>query len=384
MGEENETSRFFRILEIIKTEFTPRESYVREGVPTFVVPFDTQTMAKIDRLALQLSSENLGLIVGRGVSEVTLQVVPKRIEARPSFSFMGLNLSFVLFIATIVTVTISGYYVSSDFVRVLSMLNFISPSNVSFAIWSQTALYAVTIMSAVGLHEIGHFIAARRHGVKASLPLFIPGIPGLFPGTFGAFIRQERPASNRNELFDIGIAGPAVGFLISMVASILGYSMSLGLTYQEYIAIFGPGNGAGLIYPPLIFLLTGRWIFPNPNAYTHVLHPLALAGWAGTLITFLNAFPIGQLDGGHVSRALLGRTWHRRLGYAMIILMLLSGWWTMALLVMFLIRTGHPGTIDDVTNLTPKRKLMGLAFVAMFIAVFTLSPDSLLLMLIFG
>ncbi|MCJ7635164.1 site-2 protease family protein [Candidatus Bathyarchaeota archaeon] len=384
MGAENETTRFFRILEIIKTEFIPRQSYVREGVPTFVVPFDTQTMDKINRLTLRLSSENLSLILGQGGSEVTLQIVPRQIAAHPSFRFIGLNLSFILFIATIVTVTISGYYISSDYVGVLSMLHLISPSNVSFAIWSQTALYAVTIMSVVGLHEVGHFIAAKRHGVKASLPLFIPGIPGLFPGTFGAFIRQERPASNRNQLFDIGIAGPAVGFVIAMVASVVGYSMSIGLTSQEYIAVFGLGGGAGVIYPPLIFLLTGRWIFPNPSAYTHVLHPLALAGWAGTLITFLNAFPIGQLDGGHVSRALLGRTWHRRLGFAMIALMFLSGWWTMALLVMFLIRTDHPGTMDDVTYLTPKRKLLGLAFVVMFIAVFTLSPDSPLLMLLFG
>jgi len=134
----------------------------------------------------------------------------------------------------------------------------------------------------------------------------------------------------------------------------------------------------------LFFLFLGSWVFPNPNAFTHVLHPLALAGWAGTLITFLNAFPIGQLDGGHVFRALLGRVWHRRLGYVMILLMFLAGWWSMAFLVMLLIRVDHPGALDDVTPLSPRRKLLALAFVAMFVAVFTLSPDGPLAMLLFG
>ncbi|MFH0896883.1 MAG: site-2 protease family protein, partial [Candidatus Bathyarchaeota archaeon] len=360
-------------------EFTPSQAYVREGVPTFVVPFEAQIMDKVNRLASQLSSENLGILIGQGNSEVTLQVVYRQAVVRPSFRLMGLNLPLILFIATVVTVTISGYFVSSNYVEVLRTLHLIAPSDISFAIWSQTALYTVTIMSVVGLHEVGHFIAAKRHGVNTTFPLFIPGIPGLTIGTFGAFIRQERPASNRNQLFDIGIAGPAVGFVIAMIASVAGYSLSLGLTSQQFIVVSGQEGGIGGIFPPLIFLLMGRWIFSNPNAYTYILHPLALAGWAGTLITFLNAFPIGQLDGGHVFRALLGRTLHRRLGYAMIILMLISGWWTMAILVMFLIKVNHPGTLDDATPLTFKRKLLGLAFVAMFVAVFTLSPDSPLL-----
>ena len=384
MATESETSRFFRILEIVKTELTPRDAYVREGVPTFVIPLEVEAVNKVNRLGARLESEGLGLIVEQDESEIVLQVVPSQTIARREFRFAGLNLPVILFLATILSVTISGYYTSLDFVEVLRRLNMISPADEAFAIWSQTALYTVSIMSVVGLHELGHFISARRHGVKATLPLFIPGIPRLTLGTFGAFIRQERPASNRNQLFDIGISGPLVGFAIAMVASIAGYSMSLPLTEQQYEFLVRQGMAGGVVFPPLLFMFLGPWIFPSPNAYTHVLHPLALAGWAGTLITFLNAFPIGQLDGGHVFRALLGRVWHRRLGYAMIVLMFLAGWWPMALLVLFLIRTDHPGTLDDTTPLTLGRKLLALAFVAMFVAVFTLSPESPLLILLFG
>ncbi len=376
LASENETTRFFRILEVIKTEFIPTEAYVREGIPTFVVPFSASVPEKVNRLASRLISENLSLLVQQNGLEIVLRVVPRQAATQRSVSFLGIPLSIILFIATVATVTVSGYYASADYVSVLRVLNLVSTPDMSLMVWSQTALYVVTIMGVVGLHEFGHFLSARAHGVKASLPLFIPGIPGLFPGTFGAFIRQERPASNRNQLFDIGIAGPGVGFIIAMVASIAGYRMSLGLTEAQFHLLVQSGGVGGVLYPPLIFMLTGKWIFSNPNAVTYVLHPLALAGWAGTLITFLNAFPIGQLDGGHVFRALLGRTWHRRLGYVMVVLMLLSGWWTMALLVMFLIRFDHPGTLDDTTPLTRGRKLLGLAFIFMFVAVFTFSPDS--------
>jgi Zn-dependent protease len=382
LASENETTRFFRILDVVKTEFIPTEAYVREGIPTFVVPFSTDVPDKVNRLASRLVSENLGLLVQRNGSEIVLRVTPRQAETQRSARFIGIPLSVILFIVTVATVTVSGYYASADYVSVLRVLNLVSTSDMSSMVWSQTVLYVVTIMGVVGLHEIGHFLSARVHGVKASLPLFIPGIPGLFPGTFGAFIRQERPAMNRNQLFDIGIAGPGVGFIIAIVASIAGYRMSLGLTEAQLLLLIQSGGVGGVLYPPLIFMLTGRWIFSNPNAVTYVLHPMALAGWAGTLITFLNAFPIGQLDGGHVFRALLGRTWHRRLGYAMAVLMLLSGWWTMALLVTFVIRFNHPGTLDDTTPLSRGRKLLGLVFIFMFVAVFTFSPDSPLLRLL--
>jgi Zn-dependent protease len=379
---ESETSRFFRILDTVRTEFVTKDAYVREGVPTFIVPMGTETTNKINGLAMRLAHEGLGLVVNQRESDVMLQIVPVQAIPRAKALYGSSIIPLLLFFATIVTVAISGYYVSFDYVDVLRSLGQVR-GDAALITWTQTALYTITIMCAVGLHEVGHYIAARRHGVKATFPFFIPGIPRYTLGTFGAFIRQESPAANRNQLFDIGIAGPVISFVISMIASVVGYSMSLPITRQQYLQIFG-SQGAGVIFPPLIFLLLGSYVFPTANAYTYILHPLALAGWAGTLITFLNAFPIGQLDGGHVFRALLGKTWHRRVGYAMTLVMFLAGWWPMAILVLFLIRVNHPGTMDDSVPLSNRRKLIGLAFIAMFVAVFTLSPESPLLLLLYG
>ena len=376
---ESEASRFFRILDTVRTEFVTRDAYVREGVPTFIVPMDTETTSKINKLAMRLAPEGLGLVVNQRESDVMLQIVPVQAMPRAKALYGSSIIPLVLFFATIVTVAISGYYVSFDYVDVLRSLGQVR-GDAALITWTQTALYTITIMCAVGLHEVGHYIAARRHGVKATFPFFIPGIPRYTLGTFGAFIRQESPAANRNQLFDIGIAGPVISFVISMIASAVGYSISLPITQQQYLQIFG-SQGASFIFPPLIFLLLRSYVFPTANAYTYILHPLALAGWAGTLITFLNAFPIGQLDGGHVFRALLGKTWHRRVGYAMTLVMFIAGWWPMAILVLFLIRPNHPGTMDDSIPLSNRRKLMSLAFALMFVAVFTLSPESPLLYL---
>jgi membrane-associated protease RseP (regulator of RpoE activity) len=379
---ESETSRFFRILDTVRTEFVTRDAYVREGVPTFIVPMDAETTSKINKLAMRLAPEGLGLVVNQRESDVMLQIAPVQAMPRAKARYSSPIIPILLFFATIVTVAVSGYYVSFDYVDVLRSLGQVRGDG-ALITWTQTALYTITIMSAVGLHEVGHYLAAKRHGVKATFPFFIPGIPRYTLGTFGAFIRQESPAANRNQLFDIGVSGPMISFVISMIASVVGYSISLPITRQQYLQIFG-SQGSGVIFPPLIFLLLGSYVFPTANAYTYILHPLALAGWAGTLITFLNAFPIGQLDGGHVFRALLGKTWHRRVGYAMTLVMFLAGWWPMAILVLLLIRVNHPGTMDDSIPLSNRRKLMGLAFALMFVAVFTLSQESPLLLLLYG
>jgi membrane-associated protease RseP (regulator of RpoE activity) len=244
-------------------------------------------------------------------------------------------------------------------------------------------MYTISVMGVLGLHELGHLLACRIHNVKASLPLFIPGIPGITIGTFGAVVRQESPALNRNQLFDIGFSGPIFGFIAAIVVSYFGYSWSIPVTYAEYMSVVlatGPGQW---IVPPAIFLALERFILPSPSSYTHFLHPVAWAGWICTLITFLNAFPIGQLDGGHVSRALLGQRWHKRLSYIMPVVMILAGWWQMALLALFFFRTVHPGALDDVSKVTRNRKIGGLLFILIFIACFTFTWESVIRMLLY-
>jgi membrane-associated protease RseP (regulator of RpoE activity) len=235
-------------------------------------------------------------------------------------------------------------------------------------------------MAVLGLHELGHLLACRRHNIEASWPIFIPGIPLLTLGTFGAVIRQKDPALDRNQLFDIGFSGPLIGFIIALVISLIGYSLSVPISETEYLLLTKNVGEGQYVFIPFLFQILRPYIFPS-STFTHIFHPLALAGWVATLVTFFNIFPIGQLDGGHISRALFGAKWHRRISYVMIPMMVLTGWWSMALLTILFLRSNHPGTMDDVTGVSTGRKFLSILVVVIFLSCFTFASDSPLLYL---
>ncbi|MEM2094398.1 MAG: site-2 protease family protein [Candidatus Bathyarchaeia archaeon] len=382
MSHEDEVSKFFRIRELVKTEFAIRDAYVFEGTPTFVISQEPNFVEKLNRLRIKLSEESLRLSTEPQDGEIVLRVT--QLGPPPTRRILGKpNLPIILFFATLATVTASGYISASSFVQILRLLNRIPLRDVSTTIWLQTALYTVTIMSTIGLHELGHILACRRHKVEASFPIFIPGIPGATPGTFGAIILQKGPALNRNQLFDIGIAGPLFGFTVALVASFAGYALSLPISFAEYKYLTSVLGGEGVsITLPLLFIYLSPHLVPQNNAYIYYLHPLGWAAWVSTLITFLNAFPIGQLDGGHVSRAVLKPKQHRLLGYLMVGVMILAGWFFMALLVLLFVRTSHPGLLDEATPLSRGRKFIAVVFAMMFLASFTLSGESPLLLIL--
>lgn len=383
MAEFDSTSTYFQVLDIIKTECQLRDSYIKEGIPTYILAPDADITEKCARLRLQLSAAGLNMVLHQGEDEFVLQVFPSALLTPPverEQGFLRTHYPKILFAATILTVSISGYFTALNHLALLKILDRFSGDEGLYLL-ELTMLYVIGIMSAIGLHEVGHTIAARRHGVAADLPLFIPGIPGLGPGTFGAVIRQRGPTRNRNQLFDIGFSGPLVGFIVSLVVSYFGYSFSIPVSLAEMELITQAMGSGSYVFLPTIFTFLSPYILPSPGSFTHILHPLAIAGWIGTLITFLNAFPFGQFDGGHVARAVLGPKWHRRIAYVALGGMFLSGWWFMAALAVFLFRNRHPGTLDDVTPLSTSRKILALLFIVIFISCFTLSPDSPLLFL---
>ena len=148
-------------------------------------------------------------------------------------------------------------------------------------------------------HELGHYVAARLHGVPVSPPWFIPG-PPLFPlpGTFGAFIRLRAPVEDRDALLDIGAAGPLAGFVVAVPVLLIGLSLSK----------VGPISGPSVYEGNSLLYLLAKWLVhgPIPAGHDVFCHPMAMAGWWGFLVTSLNLFPVSQLDGGHVAYALLG------------------------------------------------------------------------------
>ncbi len=368
---------YFEILEMVKSEFQVKDSYLRDDIPTFIIVPNPQIREKIDRLRVQLLRQSRDIVLKKINGELVLTVVKLTSERGTPPTFLRQTLPLLLLIATVITVTISGYMSADSYVTLLHVLGRPTPSKLSL-----TVAYTISVMGVLGLHEMGHTIACRIHHVKASLPLFIPGIPGITPGTFGAVIRQKSPILNRNQLFDVGVIAPLLSFIASLIVSYIGYSWSIPVSEMEYNWITSTMGAGQIVFLPAIFIVLGRYIFPSTNSYTNFLHPVGWAGWILTLIAFLNAFPIGQLDGGHVSRALLGRKWHRRLSYIMIGVMVLVGWWMMAFLALFLAQTSHPGPLDDTTQLSRNRKIIGAFFALTFIACFTFSPQSPLLMLI--
>lgn len=161
-------------------------------------------------------------------------------------------------------------------------------------------LYSATLMSILTAHEMGHYLMARRHRTPVSLPYFLPGPPFVSFGTFGAFIRMEHSARDRNALIDIGLGGPLAGLVVALPALALGLALSDLQPVQELRGGLFEGNS-------LLYMLMKRLVLGEiPAGYDVTLHPVAFAGWMGLLVTSLNLFPIGQLDGGHVAHALLG------------------------------------------------------------------------------
>ena len=167
---------------------------------------------------------------------------------------------------------------------------------------SQGLAFAATLMSILTVHELGHYVVARRHHVDASLPFFIPLPPKVTLGTLGAVIRMKRPIEDPNKLLDVGAAGPLAGLVVAIPLLVIGLSMSsVGHIHADSNSI---QEGNSILYGLAKVIMFGRWL-PS-GGYDVDLHPVAFAAWMGLLVTMINLIPIGQLDGGHIARALLG------------------------------------------------------------------------------
>ncbi|MFW9768869.1 MAG: site-2 protease family protein, partial [Candidatus Thorarchaeota archaeon] len=234
--------------------------------------------------------------------------------------------------------------------------------------------FMVALMGIIFTHEMGHYKMAQKRGIAATLPYFIPGIPQL-GGTFGAFIQQKSPPNNREDLINLGLAGPLAGFAVTLVVLFIGYAMSMPVTAQQLIAIEEtfPGQ-SGEIGVPLLFTLVG-YLFTEfiPAGGTLYMHPVAFAAWVGLLVTSLNLFPIAQLDGGHALRAIVGPKYHKQIGWIALMLMVLAGYFTMAILILLMSAGGgHPGPLNDTVQIS-KAKIV-IFVISMIILVLSIPP----------
>jgi membrane-associated protease RseP (regulator of RpoE activity) len=283
-------------------------------------------------------------------------------------------LHILLFALTIATTTFAGaghYLGFLDDFRGSSTLPMPFPALLVRGLW-----YSGTILAILGCHELGHYFACRYYDVDASLPFFIP-VPFLLTGTMGAFIRIREPIPSKRMLFDIGIAGPIAGFIVAVPALFIGLSLS------HVVRL--PANPSDLLElgEPLLFKF-GSWLLwgTQPDGYSLNMHPMAFAAWFGLLATALNLFPIGQLDGGHISYAVLGPRWSTyvtfaTVGVAMVLAYFASSWiiWTLMIVAMlFAFGPRHPRVFDEEVPLDRTRLLFALVAVVMFILCFIPAP----------
>lgn len=232
--------------------------------------------------------------------------------------------------------------------------------------------FAVPLMTILIFHEMGHFLQARRHGVYASFPFFIP-MPISPLGTLGAVIAMEPRIGDRKALFDIGITGPLAGLVPTLIFCVAG------LHWSEYAV---PPEGSLIFGDPLLFQwLTESVLGPRPAGHEVLVHPMAFAAWAGLLVTSLNLIPIGQLDGGHILYALLRRKAHPVATGLLLSAMLLIafnfalyGPWLLMLLLLIALGPKHPPTRNDHVRLGPVRILLGWLTLAFIIVGFTPQP----------
>jgi membrane-associated protease RseP (regulator of RpoE activity) len=272
--------------------------------------------------------------------QVAVQALPLAEVTEPSRIWVNI----VLFLLTCVSTLAAGATFAYDPAAGFRLLNGVP--------------FAVTLLAILGTHEFGHYFTARYYQASVSLPYFIPAPPPFIFGTLGAVIRMRSPASNRNSLFDIAVAGPIAGLVVAIPAILMGLQWST-------VGRIPPGGtitfGDSLMMRFLVYLTFGS----IPAGADVFVHPAAMAGWVGLLVTALNLFPVGQLDGGRIAYALFGR-WHRMVGKLTFAALLAMGavtqsmnWVVWAGLLFFLIGFHHSPPLDDVTPLSHGRRVVG-------------------------
>jgi len=264
----------------------------------------------------------------------------------------------LLFIATFITTLLAG-----------ALLNGVIP-------WEQPEKiylglpFSLTLLLILLTHELSHYFMSRRHNVSATLPYFIPA-PSII-GTFGAVIKMKPPIPDRRSLIDIGASGPIAGFIVAVVAAVIGLSLSEAKPTGEL--------QGGLVFgTSILFDFLSKMILNvDPEKYDILLHPVAFAGWIGLLVTSLNLLPIGQLDGGHITYALLGEK-HEWISKGMIPVLIALGllfWlgWIVWAIIMIFLGYRHPPVMYPWIQLDRKRKIVGWIALAIFILTFTPAP----------
>ena len=284
-------------------------------------------------------------------------------------------LSILLLILTFCTATFAGFFYTTGFLGLRNPTSLLLQPNLRMLVACISFSFPLIVI--LTAHELGHYFACRYYGMKCTPPYFIP-VPLPITGTLGAFIKIKSHFPRKKALFDIGIAGPLAGFLFSMPVLWIGINISR-LTPKL------PAGFTGLSFgEPIIFRLIGIAVLGySPERQDIIAHPMAMAGWVGLLATSLNLLPVWQLDGGHISYAVFGAKWYKKMSFAAVAFLIIVsfiGWPTPSYLLFGLIlliigwrrRFYHPAPLMDEGPLGVGRVI--LAFIALIILILSFTP----------
>lgn len=327
----------------------------KSGVLIFRGPLREPAGAAFARLKAAFGEQSMPFLQPDEKYGTTILVMPKPVERARLERRSHPWVNWLLLIVTLLTTTFAGAMQQG-----VNLLH--EPAR--FAVGLP---YAIGLMAILGVHELGHFFAARHHGLDVTPPYFIP-VPFAL-GTFGAFIKMRSPAEDRCSLFDVAVAGPLAGLAVAVPAVLIGLHSSVvipGALDLPRGPLDSASVGSSILFALLAKLALGRSLLEGSALR---LSPLAFAGWLGLVITALNLLPIGQLDGGHTARSMFGTRVGRiisSVGMWSLFLCALFLWPSLmvwAVIVFFLAGNSTPPQ-NDVTTISPGRMWLGcLAFV---------------------
>lgn len=291
-------------------------------------------------------------------------------NVKPSEKLTRPGLAMLLVLATLVTTSLVGVKMAGIDPRMLA-------SNPGILL--QGLPYALGLMTILGIHELGHYLTARFYKIRSTLPYFIP-MP-FFLGTFGAFIQMRSPIPNRKALFDVSIAGPIAGFIATLPLIMWGLTQSEIVPLTDKTSLLNP-DALSPKYSILLAILSKIALGSQLTSQSAIdLHPVAIAGFLGLIVTALNLMPVGQLDGGHIVHAMFGQRTAMLIGQiARLLLLMLSlvqpEFFVWAIILLFIPLIDEPA-LNDVTELDNKRDILGLLAMALLVIIILPLPQAI-------
>lgn len=348
---------------VVRRVMDVRLATEHNGVLAFRGPLKESADQAYEELKREAGAQAVPLVQEDEQLGAAVVLVPKSVERATMERPVRPWVNWFLFVLTVVTTTWAGAaHQGVDLLR--------EPAR--FAVGLP---YALGLLAILGVHELGHYFTAKKHGIRVTPPYFIP-VPFAL-GTFGAFIQMRSLVENRRALFDVAVAGPLAGLVVAIPTLLVGLRLSqiipAGTPVESHL-MGGTSVGSSILFAVLARLSLG-----DALQYGHILrlHPLAFAGWLGLFVTALNLLPIGQLDGGHIARAMFGnRVGQTISSVAMWTLILLAlfvwpGLFMWAIIIFFIAGRSMP-PLNDVTPITPGRRWLG--YVTFLILLLIIAP----------